>query len=99
MDTEDFTFNNSANTEKIKHLSTILPWVRITVFAHSLVVEAVHLSDLSGLMVSSEESDMARVLQFQTQEELECLNRIESAVDKISHKYVSSVWDVPSLVE
>jgi hypothetical protein len=99
VDAEDLSFDNGSNSEEIEHFGAVLPGVGVTILAHGLVVEAVHLGDLARLVVSSEEGDMARVLQFQAQEILEGLDGVEAAIYKITHEDVAGVWDVTALVE
>jgi len=97
--TEDLALDNSSDAKKVEHLCAVLPGVSVTVLAHGLVIEAVNLGDLASLVVASQKSDVSWILQLQAQKQLECLNRIKSAVDKIAHKDVPRVWDVTSLVE
>jgi len=67
VDAKDFTLHNGANTQVVKNFAAVLPWVGISVFADSLVVESVHRCDLSCLVVSAEKSDVARPLQFEAE--------------------------------
>jgi len=99
VNAEDLAFYNGSNSEEIEHFGAVLPGVGVTILAHGLVVETVHLGDLACLVVSSEQSDMARVLQFEAEEILEGLNGIEPAIDKITHEDVAGVWDVTALVK
>ena len=47
MNTEDFAFNDGANSQVVEHLAAVLPGVGVAVFALALLVEAVNLRDLS----------------------------------------------------
>jgi len=73
MDTEDFAFHNSSNTKIVEHFSAILPWVCISVLSNGLIVETIYGCDLSGLMVTSQESDVSWVLQLEAEQKLESL--------------------------
>lgn len=99
MDTENFAFDDSSSTEEIKNFSAVLPGVGVSVLAHALVVVTVDLGDLSGLVVTSEEGDVSGVPHLQAHQKLECLNRVESTVNEISHEDVAGRRDVSSLVE
>lgn len=99
MDAEDLAFDHSSDSEVVENFSAVLPRVGISVFSNGLVVEAIDGGDLSSLVVSSEECDMSWVLQFEAEQELESLNRVETSVNKISHENVSSVWDLTAFVE
>jgi hypothetical protein len=62
MNAEDFAFNNGSNTEIVKDLSAVLPGVGITVLSDSFIVEPVNSGNLSGFVISSQESDVGWVL-------------------------------------
>jgi hypothetical protein len=55
MQAEDLVFNDCSDRESVKEISEILPHVGISIFSKTLIIESVHLSDLSGLMVSSKD--------------------------------------------
>jgi hypothetical protein len=57
------------------------------------------LGDLSGLVVSTEESDVSGVLHLEAHQKLESLNRVEAAINKISHEDVAGLGNVSTLVE
>ena len=50
-------------------------------------------------MVASEESDAIGVLELQAEQELEGLDRVVPAIDKIAHENVSSVRDLTSFLK
>jgi len=99
MDTEDLSFNNSTNTKVIKHFGAIFPWVGITILSNSFIIESVYCSNLSSFVVSSKESNVSWILEFQAEKELESLNWVVSSINKISHKDIAGVRDLTSLVE
>ena len=99
MDAEDFTLDNSSDTEVIEDFSAVFPRVSISVLSNGLVIEAVHGGDLSSLVVSSQQGDVSWVLELQAEQKLEGLDRVETSVNEISHEDVSSVWDLTTLVE
>ena len=74
MDTENFTLDDGADAKIVEHFGAILPGVRVSIFSDSLVVEPVHSGNLPGLVVASEEGDVAGVLQLEAQEQLEGLH-------------------------
>ena len=99
MDAEDFAFDNGTNAEVIENFSAILPWVGITVLSNGLIIEAIHGSDLSGLVITSEKSDMCWVLELEAKEQLECFHGVEASIDEVTHEDVACVWDLAALVE
>ena len=74
MNAENFSLDNSSNAKVIEDFGAILPWVGISIFSNRLIVESVHGRDLSGLVVSSEQSDVSWVLQLQAKQKLESLH-------------------------
>jgi len=50
-------------------------------------------------MVASEESDESRILQFETQQQLEGLHGVVTSVNEVSHEDVSGVGYLSSFVE
>ena len=99
MDAKDFSINNCANSEIIKDSSAIFPRVSIAILSHRFVVKAIHCCYLSRLMVSSKQSDTFGPLQFETEQELEGLNRVVAAIDEVSHEDVTFFWNFPTCFE
>ena len=99
MNTEDFAFDNSTNAEIVENFGAVLPRVGITILSNSLIVEPVHSSNLSGFMITSEESNMCRVLEFQTKQELESFYAVVSSINEVTHEDISGVRDFTALVE
>ena len=99
MNAEDLTFDYCSNTEVIENFSAIFPWVGVSVLSNGLIVETIHGSNLSSLVISSKEGDVGWVLKLETKQELEGLNRVEPSVYKVSHENVSGFWNLTALVE
>lgn len=58
MNTKNLTINNSSKNEKVKNLATRLPDAGIAVLLLAFLIETVDLSDLTGLVVTTNESDL-----------------------------------------
>ena len=99
MDAEDFSLNNGTDSKVVKDFSAVLPWVSVSVFSNCFIIESIDGCDLSSFVISSEEGNMSWVLEFEAEEKLESLNRVESSINKVSHEDISSVRDLSSLVE
>ena len=69
---EDLAFDDGTNAEVVENFSAVLPWVGVTVLSNGFIIEAIHGGDLSGLVVTSKESDVGWVLELEAKEELEC---------------------------
>lgn len=99
MDAENFSFNNGTDTEVVENFCAVFPWISVSILSNGLIIESIHGGDLSGFVVTSEQSDVGWILELKAEQKLECLNRIITSVDKVSHEDVSSIWDLSSLVE
>lgn len=87
---------HSSEGEVVEDLAAVFPCVRISVLLLHLIVESVDLSDLSALVVSSEESDLVWVSGLQQKQVGECLQTVVSSVYKISLYQVNpgcSQWE------
>jgi hypothetical protein len=61
VNAEDLTINDSGKDEEVKDLAAGLPNRGVAVLLLTLLVEAVDLSDLTGFVVATDESDLIRV--------------------------------------
>lgn len=57
MEAEDGVLNNSSEWEVVEKLSELFPDIGISILTQALVVETIHLCDLSGLVISSQNGD------------------------------------------
>ena len=57
MHTEHPILDNSSQRQVIKHISAVPPHIERRVLPETLIIETIHLSDLSTLMVPSNQSD------------------------------------------
>ena len=57
MKTENTVGDKSCHWKVIKGISKVFPDVRIAVFSEAFVIETVHLGDLFGLVVTTENGD------------------------------------------
>ena len=91
MNAKYLAFNDSADSEVIENFCAVLPWVDVTVFAHSLLVEAVNRGNSSGFVVTSQKSDAVGVLQLKTEQKLESLDRVVASIDEVTHEDVAGI--------
>lgn len=99
VDTEDFTFDNGTNTEVVENFGAVFPWVRVTILSDSLIIETVNGSDLSGLVVTSEQGDGAGVLQLEAHEKLESFNGVVASINEVTHENVLGSRDLTTFLE
>ena len=64
MNAEHFALDDSTNSKQVEHIHKHFPGVGVTVLAHNLIVESIGLTDLSGFMVTSDQSYVTRVFYF-----------------------------------
>jgi len=57
MQAENLVFNNCGKRKEIKKISVVFPNIGISVLSEALVIEAIDLSNLSGLMVASKDGN------------------------------------------
>lgn len=86
MQTKDLVLNESCEGEVVEEVGEVFPHVGVAVFAQALVVEAVHLGDLAGFVVSTEDGNTLRVADLQADQESHCLDRIVASVDIVTYR-------------
>jgi len=65
VETEDLVIDESGQGEIIEEVGEKLPDIRIAIFTEALVVETIHLCDLSGLVVASQYGDPLGISDLQ----------------------------------
>lgn len=99
METEDLVLNESGKRKVIKQVSEALPDVWGVVLSETLVVESIDLSDLSTLVISTEDGETIRISHLEGDQEGDSLNGIVTAVNIVSHEEIVGVWEVSSNLE
>lgn len=64
------------------------PHVDATVLAEALIIEAIGLSNLSALVIASNQCYLVRVAYLQCKQQEKCFNRVKAAVNKIPHEKI-----------
>lgn len=88
--------NQGGEGQVVEEIGEELPHVRIPVLPQTLVVEPVHLRDLSTLVVASQDRHTVSVANLQRDEEGDRLDTVVSSVDVVSHEEVVGVGRVAS---
>ena len=99
VDAEDLVLDDGREREVVEDLGAIPPHVDRTVLAQALVVEAVDLRDLPALVVASDERDAVGVAHLEREQQQKRLDRVEAAVDEVTHEEVVGVGHVTAHLE
>lgn len=83
MDAEDLIVDDAGEGQVIEHVGEVMPYCRVAVFARAFGVEAVGLGDAARFVVASDEVDALRVAEFEADEEGDCFDAEEAAVDVV----------------
>jgi hypothetical protein len=84
MHAEHAPVNHSTKREVVKHLAAPSPDVAAPVLALAFVVKAVHLRDLPGLVVASDERHPLRVAHLEGEQQQECLDAVETTINEVT---------------
>lgn len=84
MKTEDLIINQSSQREVIEEVGEVFPDIGVSIFAKAFVVETIDLSDLSGLMVTSEDGNTVRVSDLESDEKGNGFNRVITSVNVVT---------------
>ena len=91
MDAENFVVDDGGKGQVVEDFGAVAPDVDRAVFAEALVVESVDLSDLTRLVIASDQGDTLRVTNFQGEQKKERLDRIVATIDEIAHEQVVGI--------
>lgn len=64
MQTEELILNHSSEREVVKELGENLPNIGVSILPATFIIESINLSDLPGLMISSQNSYSVFVSHF-----------------------------------
>jgi hypothetical protein len=84
VQTEDLVFDESSEGEVIEEVGKVFPNVGVAIFPQALVVETVDLSDLTGLVIATEDGDTLGVTNLQADQKGHSLDGIVASVDVIT---------------
>eukprot|EP01136_Pigoraptor_vietnamica_P039277 Opistho-1_new@9865 len=91
VEAEDLVLHKRREGEEVKEVRKILPHVRVAVLAEALVVKAVHLRNLSALVVAAKDRDALAEADLKRNEERHRLHRVVATVDIIAHEEIVCV--------
>ena len=96
VEAEDVSFDHGREWQIIKEWSKMLPHISIAILPKAFIIEPIHLGDLFGFVVSSENCDSVRVSDLERYKQRNCLNWIISAINVVSHEEIVVFWNLSS---
>ena len=94
MQAEDWVLHHRRQGEEVEQVGEESPDLGTAVLPQTLVIEPVHLGDLSALVVSSDQINPVWVANLQGQQQQEGFHTVESAVHEISHEEIVRVGNI-----
>ena len=88
------TIDECPNGKVVKYFSAVLPGIGDAILPVDLILKSVNSSDLSGLVVASQESDSIRVFDLQAEQVLESLYRVIAPIHEISDEDVAGMINI-----
>mmetsp|Transcript_42357 Transcript_42357/g.85198 ORF Transcript_42357/g.85198 Transcript_42357/m.85198 type:complete len:244 (-) Transcript_42357:93-824(-) len=85
---EDGIVDDGGEWEEVEEVREVLPHVGRPVHAQALVVEPVHLCDLTALVVSAGEGDAVRVPNLECNEKEDAIQRVVSSVHVVAEEEI-----------
>lgn len=86
MDAKERVVDESAKAQIIENIRAVAPDVDRTILPQALVVEAIHLGDLSRLVVAADKRDAVRVTDFKAQKKQESLHAADGTESRGSQR-------------
>mmetsp|Transcript_18871 Transcript_18871/g.52453 ORF Transcript_18871/g.52453 Transcript_18871/m.52453 type:complete len:274 (+) Transcript_18871:788-1609(+) len=97
---QDLLIDEGGKAEAIEALYAVSPHARVAVLAQAFIVKAVHLRNLSRLVISAEKRDVGRVLELEAEQQAERLHGIVTPIDEVAQEDVGRLRrPTPDLVE
>jgi hypothetical protein len=84
VEAEDLVIDEGSKREVVEQVCEELPDVGIAIFAQALVVEAVHLCDLSRFMVTAQDGDSGRISNFEGNEKCDGFDGVVASINVVA---------------
>lgn len=91
MQAEYLSINEGGEGQIVEQIGKVFPHIRIAIFAQTFVVEAVHLSNLSRLVIATQDGDSFTITDLESDQQRHRLHRIVTAIDIVAHEQVICV--------
>ena len=94
MNTHDAVINERSNAQIVKNIGEIFPCIYSSVFQKTLIIETIHLSDLSSFVIPTQQCDSVWITRLQAQKQFYGLHTKIPPIDIITHKYIFCIWNI-----
>ena len=84
MKTENLVFDESSEGKVVEKVGEVFPHVGVAIFAQALVIEAIHLGDLAGFVVSTKNRNTLGVTDLEADQEGHSLDGVVASIDVIT---------------
>jgi hypothetical protein len=88
MHAQNLTLHQGTKRKIVKEICKDLPDIGVAVLPETLVVEPIDLCDLPAFVVSSQQRQPTRILDFETKKEADGLHGIKPSVHVITQKQI-----------
>ena len=99
MQAEDLLLHHSSDGQVIEQVCELLPHIGISVLSQTLVIEAIHLCDLSRLVVTSKNGHTVLIPHFESDQQCDSLHTVVTSVDIVAHEQIVGFWHLTSYSE
>ena len=83
--------NEGGQTKAIETLDAMPPRGCVAVLAQTFIIKAVYLSDLSTLVIAAQQRHVARILEFEAQQQCQSFDAVVTPIDKVAEEDVRSL--------
>jgi len=91
MKAKDLVLHHRSEWQVVEQVGQVLPHVRISVLAQTLIVKSVHLRNLPTLVVASQNRDAVLEAHLKAHEQGHSLDRVVPTINVIAHEEVVCV--------
>lgn len=84
MEAKDLVVNQGGKGQVVEKIGKVLPHIRVAVLAQTLVIKTVHLCDLPGFMVTSQNGDAGRIADFESHKECNGFDGVVATIDVVT---------------